>query len=202
MYTTFHMKLSEDIKYIFCPQYLSKYFVKALYFPYVSHHVKPIDYKETLQHYMVSPHAWFSSYEFLFLFHSISYSKVLKLQKWWSWWWRWWLGNNVITPESLSYIALPYILPTVICRSHEWSCHWYIYIGMVYWYGYGLYILVCPALLPSSLSWRFLNFVFFFRWALKASPKASYQEKQSKANMQICKNICDGYWTFVIWFCC
>ena len=54
---------------------------------------------------------------------------------------------------------------------------------MVYWYGYGLYILVCPALLPSSLSWRFLNFVFFFRWALKASPKASYQEKQTESKL-------------------
>ena len=59
----------------------------------------------------------------------------------------------------------------------------YIYIGMVYWYGYGLYILVRPALLPSSLSWRFLNFVFFFRWALKASPKASYQEKQTESKL-------------------
>ena len=53
----------------------------------------------------------------------------------------------------------------------------------IYWYGYGLYILVRPALLPSSLSWRFLNFVFFFRWALKASPKASYQEKQTKSKL-------------------
>ena len=53
----------------------------------------------------------------------------------------------------------------------------------IYWYEYGLYILVCPALLPSSLSWRFLNFVFFFRWALKASPKASYQEKQTESKL-------------------
>ena len=118
-----------------------------------------------------------------FCFHFISYSKVLKLQKWWSWWWRWWLGNNVITPESLSYRITLYLTDRHMPLTHAVLLLRYIYIGMVYWYGYGLYILVRPALLPSSLSWRFLNFVFFFRWALKASPKASYQEKQTESKL-------------------
>ena len=72
----------------------------------------------------------------------ISYSKVLKLQKWWSWWWRWWLGNNVITPESLSYRITLYltdrhmpltrvVLPLVYIYWYGvlvWV--WFIYIGM------------------------------------------------------------------------
>ena len=122
----------------------------------------------TKKHYMVSPNAMHSSLHKSFCFHFISYSKVLKLQKWWSWWWRGWLRNNVITPESLSYRITLYHTDRHMPLTHA--------VLLL------RYILVCPAL-PSSLSWRFLNFVFFFRWALKASPKASYQEKQTESKL-------------------
>ena len=139
-----------------------------------------------------------------FCFRFISYSKVLKLQKWWSWWWRWWLGNNVITPESLSYIALPYILPTVICRSHMRSYFsgiyilvWCIGMGMVYIYWYvqpyyhhpfrgGFWILCFSSVEPSKPRQK--------RHTRKSKPNQSYR--------QICKNIFDGYLTFIVWFCC
>ena len=148
----------------------------------------------TKKHYMVSP--MHSSLHKSFCFHFISYSKVLKLQKWWSWWWRWWLGNNVITAESLSYRITLYLtdrhMPVTLATS-IYILVWCIGMGMVYIYWYvqpyyhhpfrgGFWILCFSSVEPSK-------------------PHQKRHTRKSKAKL-ICKNICDGYWTFVIWFCC